>query len=157
MLKSISLGLFLSLAWASLTFACTCLDRGKFKKYSKEQTVVRATVINYGPKLSHGKTLYATMKVTVSEVIKGSYEFDSINFTGDPGHLCLTYIDSDIYSLGSEHLFIASSVGVDQGLAGCGEVSVSIADGKIHGAWWHREKWSEYSMDYDKFIRKITK
>jgi len=155
MLKSIYLGLLLSLAWSSLVFACSCLYGGDFKEYSKDRTVVRATVTNYGPKLNHGKKLYATMEVTVSEVIKGQYIHDSISFTGDPGHLCLTYIDSDTYSIGSEHLFIIFSPEKDQGLAGCGEVSVSIRNGKIYSGEWKNDKWSEYSIDYKEFIGKI--
>jgi len=95
------------------------------------------------------------MKVSINEVITGSFEFETIDFTGDPGHLCLTYIDSSRYFVGSEHLFIIRDDIQNQGLAGCGEVSVFLDGGKIHGGWYTDDGWSDYSIDYNYFLKLL--
>ncbi len=155
LLRTMFLSIGISLAWSQSSNACDCLYAGNFSEYSKGQTVIRGKIRSYGPKLNHGETLYATMKVSVQQVIKGSYAHRSVRFKGDPGHLCLTYINSNRYSVGSEHLFVLFSDEGKQGLGGCGEVSVTIADGKIHGAGYIDSEWTEYSVDYDEFIEAI--
>jgi len=152
MLRNLIIG-FATLAITFCTsfaaFACSCDYAGEFEEFSKGRVVIRGEIVGYGPKLDHGKTLYSTMQVNVSEVIKGTYNHSTIEFMGDPGHLCLTYVDSRRYSIGSEHLFILFSDDQNQGLAGCGEVSVSVKYGRVRGI-------SLNSVDYDKFIEKLS-
>ena len=146
---------FLSFAYS---YACSCLYAGHFSEYSKEQTVIRGKVESYGAKLSHGKTLYETMTVSIEKLVRGSFQHPVIEFIGDPGNLCLTYVDSDTYSIGSEHLFTVFSKDEKQGLGGCGEVSVSIVGNTIKGRKWNdvEDDWIQYSEDYDKFIQTLT-
>jgi len=126
---------------------------GEFKEFAKGQTVVKGIVESLGSKLEHDEGLHATMKVSIRELIKGSYPYKSVNLMGDPGYMCLTYIDSKEYPIGSEHLFILFSQDKEQGLAGCGEVSVSISSGKIHGTKLTDKKFVNYSVNYDRFIK----
>ena len=153
--KLIILTLGISLITTQISYACDCTYAGKFDKFSKGQTVIRGKIKSHGSKLNHGKTLHATMKVSVSELIKGSYPNQSVVFMGDPGHLCLTYVDSNQYQIGSEHLFVLFNEDEKQGLAGCGEVSVSISNGKIHGTSFSDKKLVNYSTNYDRFIKSI--
>ena len=140
-----------------LSQACDCTYAGNFAKFSQGQTVIRGKIENYGPQLSHGETLHETMTVYVIDLVKGSYPNESVVFLGDPGHLCLTYVDSDIYPIGSEHLFILFSDNKKQGLAGCGEVSVGISKGRVKGTKYIDKKQVDYSTEYDSFISSIKK
>ena len=143
---------------AEYSHACTCIYGGEFSKYSKEQTVIKGKVESYGPKLSHGQNLYETMTVSVGKVVQGSFSYPTIELIGDPGHLCLTYVDDETYPLGSEHLFIVLPEEKKQGLAGCGEVSVLIDGNVVKGRKLNdaEDQWIQYSEDYDKFIQALT-
>ena len=147
--------LFLS---SEFSHACTCPYRGEFSEYSKEQTVIRGKVESYGPKLGHGEILYETMTVSIDRLVQGSFRHPRIEFVGDPGHLCLTYVDSDTYAIGSEHLFTVFSKDEKQGLGGCGEVSVSIVGNTVKGRKLNdvEDDWIQYTEDYDKFIQTLT-
>jgi len=139
------------------SFACSCIDQGGFVEYSKGRTVIRGTVTSYGPELRHKKTLYETMTVSVDELIQGSFGHPMIDFMGDPGNLCLTYVNSKTYPIGSEHLFTVFSEDEKQGLGGCGEVSVLIAGDTVKSRKLSdRYQWTPYSEDYDKFILTLT-
>ena len=155
LLRTIFLTMVISLIGLQTSHACDCVYAGDFTEFSKGRTVIRGEIVSYGPKLSHGETLYATMVVSVKQVIKGSYAHRSVQFEGDPGNLCLTYVDSNQYSIGSEHLFILSSDEKTQGLLGCGEVSVAIVDGKVFSWELIDGEWKEYSVDYDDFIQAV--
>jgi len=155
---------FLILAILALSsqysYACSCMYAGEFTEYSKGQTVIRGKIKSYGSKLSHGQNLYETMTVTVDNLIQGSFKHSMIEFIGDPGHLCLTYVNSETYAIGSEHLFTVFKEDKKQGLGGCGEVSVSIIDGKVEGTRYtdvSQDNWASYSIDYNKFIENLTK
>lgn len=150
-----STALFLS---SEYSHACSCFYVGEFSEYSKEQTVVRGKVESYGPKLSHGEGLYETMTVSIDKLVKGSFSYPTIEFIGDPGHLCLTYVDSDTYSIGSEHLFTVLSNDRKQGLGGCGEVSVLIAGNTVRGRKLNdaEDQWIRYSENYDEFLQTLT-
>ena len=139
------------------SFACSCLYQGGFVEYSKGRTVIRGTVKSYGPKLGHGKTFHETMTVSVDKLIQGSFGHPIIEFMGNPGDQCLTYVDSETYPIGSEHLFTVFSKDEKQGLGGCGEVSVLIAGDTVNsGKLNDKYQWIPYSEDYDKFILTLT-
>lgn len=140
------------------SLACSCAYKGEFIKYSKGHTVIRGKVDSYGQKLRHGKSFHETMKVSVVELVQGSFEHPTIEFIGDPGHLCLTYVDSNNYPIGSEHLFTVLQKDKKQGLGGCGEVSVLIVEGKVNGRKLNDsgDQWMRYSIYYDEFIQAIT-
>jgi hypothetical protein len=147
--------LFLSL---ENSHACTCSYQGAFLEYSKEQTVIRGKVESLGPKLTHGENFYETMTVSIDKIVQGTFEHPIIEFEGDPGHLCLTYVDSDTYAIGSEHLFTVFSKDKKQGLGGCGEVSVSIFGNNVKGRKLNdaEDDWIQYSEDYARFIQNMT-
>ena len=155
LLRVICLSLVTLLIWAQNASACSCEYAGTFGKFSEGQTVIRGMITGYGPKLDHGETLYATMTVSVVEIINGSYAHRTVQFKGDPGHLCLTYVNSNRYLIGSEHMFVLFSDEKKQGLMGCGEVSVSITDGQIHGSGYVDDEWTNYSVGYDEFVVAI--
>lgn len=155
-IRAICLGVVAWFFCAQTSHACTCAEyTGTFSEYSKGQIVVRGKVTSYGPKLDHDETLYATMRVSVLEILNGSYTHGVVQFRGDPGNLCLTYIDADRYSVGSEHLFVLFSNEKKQDLAGCGVVSVSIQDGKVHGTRYLDKKWTNFIVDYGEFVESI--
>lgn len=155
-LRASVLILVLSLLSSQYSHACDCMYAGDFTEYSKGQTVIRGKVNSYGPKLNHGQKLYETMTVTVDELVQGSFTHSTIEFIGDTGNLCLTYVDSDNYPIGSEHLFTVFSGNKKQGLGGCGEVSVSIIDGKVKGGKLRSGDWVGYSIEYKKFVKTLT-
>lgn len=136
--------------------ACSCAYAGEFTEYSKGHTVIRGKVNSYG--LTPGGTGYETMTVSVDELIQGSFNHSMIEFIGDPGHLCLSNVNSVTYPIGSEHLFTVFSEDKKQGLGGCGEVSVSIIDGKVEGTKYTdvaQENWAQYSIEYNKFVENL--
>ena len=155
LIKVICLSFAAVLFCSPISHACSCLYSGTFSQFSKGQIIIRGTVTNYGRKLRHGKVLYATMNVSVTEVINGHYAHSTVQFRGDPGHLCLTYVDANRYSLGSEHLFILFDSEAQQDLAGCGEVSVLVVDGEVRGAGYIDDDWVTYSASYNEFIDAI--
>lgn len=95
------------------------------------------------------------MNVSIAEVITGFIPHSFVEFTGDAEDLCLSYVDSKRYPIGSEHLFAVFSEHNKQDLGGCGEVSVSIVDGKVHGAEMGDREIFKYSTGYDDFIKTV--
>jgi len=100
----------ITLSWVtfytSVATACSCRYAGEFKEYtSKRGGVIRGKIISYGPKLSHGKTLYESMVVEIIDVIKGNYSKKSLTLLGDPGHLCRAYVNSERFAIGTEYFF----------------------------------------------------
>lgn len=139
--------------------ACSCLYQGEFKEYAtKRDGVIRARIMSYGSKLSHGETLYESMIVEVTDVIKGNYSKSSLTFLGDPGHLCRAYVNSKRFTLGSEHLFsIVSSEKDSQPLGGCGESSVAIKGESVEGYKQTKDGYKAYSLkivDIIKFLQQ---
>ena len=122
------------------TLACSCIYGGEFSEYSSAaQTIVRATVVGYGPELSNIKNHYETMRVEVTQVVKGEPLEDMITIYGDTGMSCLSYIAAEKYPLNSEH-FIALPDNTDfqpLGAAippkGCGEASVRVNGSQVEG------------------------
>ncbi|MEM9939536.1 MAG: hypothetical protein AAF768_11850 [Pseudomonadota bacterium] len=156
MLKlKLCLVLLLSLAAPQPAIACTCSYAGDFIEFSGSAIVVEGQIRSYGPRLSHGETLHASMWVNVEEVVKGKYRHSSIEFVGDPGHLCLTYIDAVTYPLGSKHLFAVFVEDQKQQLVGCGEVSVQVVNGIVHGISFTNGVLEAYSVDRTKFVEQI--
>ena len=158
LIRVLILALAVSILSAQYSSACSCMYAGEFSEYSKEQTIIRGKVASYGPKLTHGQNFHETMTVNIDELVQGSFGHSTIEFIGDPGHLCLTYVDSETYPIGSEHLFAVFADDEKQGLGGCGEVSVSIVDGIIKGRKFDsKDNLIGYSMDYNMFVDILTK
>ncbi len=147
----------LALTFSSPSFACSCSYAGNFKQYTAgDSGVVRATVIEYGPRLSHGQTLYESMRIEVTEVVKGEYNNKHLTLLGDPGHLCRDYIDSKRFGIGSEHLISISSEDTTQPLGGCGESSVAIKDGQVVGVELKNNQLIDYSMSLEEYIKLLN-
>ncbi len=141
----------------SPSFACSCDYVGKFSEYTLgDKGIVRATVKEYGPKLPHGETLYESMTVEITDVIKGKYNNKKLTLLGDPGHLCRDYVDSTRFKVGTEHLISISSEKTTQPLGGCGESSVAIKDDQIVGVEWKDNKRNNYSMNLREFVKLLT-
>ncbi len=126
--------LFIALCLPNLSMACSCAYAGKFIEYtSGGKGVIRAKVKGYGPRLSHGETLYESMMVEVTEVIKGNFTGRELTLLGDPGHLCRAYVNSERFEVGSEHFISLFNDKPTQPLGGCGESSVIIKGDLIVG------------------------
>ena len=147
---------FVTIFFSNTSIACSCLYAGKFSDYvAGDKGVVRATNMKYGPKLSHGGTLYESMFVEVTDVIKGEYNSKELTLLGDPGHLCRDYVNSMRFKIGSEHLISISSEEAIQPLGGCGESSVVIKDGKVEGVERKDNKNNKYSIDLNDLIKLL--
>jgi len=138
-----------------VAYACSCVYAGKFIDYTSNSGVIRATIKQLGPKLSHGNTLYESMTVEVNEVVKGEYDKRDIIFLGDPGHLCRAYVNSERFKIGSEHLIAISSKKEIQPLGGCGESAVAINDGKISGRELIGNQYKRYSFDLHEYLEML--
>lgn len=107
--------------------ACSCLWRGNFEEYAKtEHAVVKVRIIEYGPRLTHGDTLYASMRVKILKTLRGQVDSPIVTLMGDPGHLCREYIDSRHHIVGKEYLIILHSGESEQAFGGCGEAWLSL-------------------------------
>lgn len=120
------------LAMAPGAVACRCNYAGPFTTTMHQMPlVVRAEVTGYGPKLPHGETLYSTMKVKVLEVMSGELEVEELEVRGDPGHLCLEYINAEKFVEGRQVLLALGKVNEKKvDLMSCGERSV-VVDGEL--------------------------
>jgi len=129
---------------------------GKFIEYaSNRDGVVRAKVKSYGPRLSHGKTLYESMVVEIMEVVKGKYAQEELTFLGDPGNLCRGYVDSLKFKIGSEHFFSLTNKNVTQPLGGCGESSLPIKGDLIEGNELVGNTYKPYTMRVIDLIKSL--
>jgi hypothetical protein len=134
--------------------ACSCPYAGKFIEYiSGGKGVIRATVKSYGPRLTHGDTLYESMVVEVTAVIKGQYSGQELTFLGDPGNLCRAYVNAEKFVVGSEHFFSIANEKSTQPLGGCGESSVIIKGDYIEGKELIENSYQPYTM---KIVNLIT-
>ena len=152
---SLSLGL-ICLFYPYIATACSCYDAGKFVDYVAGGKAIKGRVISYGDKLSHGETLYVSMHVEVIDVVKGEFKPKHVVFLGDPGDLCRDYVDSTRFKLGDEFLFAVYGDEKTLELGGCGESSISIKDGKVHGVDWVDYEPVAYEINYDEFIEILN-
>lgn len=137
-------------------YACSCAYIGSFINYTKNGGVVRATIKEFGLKLSNGSTFYESMTVEVSQVIKGEYSEREITFLGDRGFNCRAYVDSERFKIGSEHLISLSNNDPIQPLGGCGESAVLIKDGKVHGEELINNKFESYSITLQDYFEMLN-
>lgn len=145
--KSSIVLLIIVLCFPNVLAACSCAYGGKFSKYtSGDNGVIRAKIKSYGPRLPHGKTLYESMVVEVTEVIKGEYTGQELTFLGDPGNLCRAYVNSEIFKVGSEHFIAIASEKSVQPLGGCGESSVMIKGDVIEGKELTNNGYKPYTL-----------
>ena len=153
--------LFITLSWAAFytttVTACSCRYGGEFKEYaSKRGGVIRAKITSYGPKLSHGKTLYESMVVEITDVIKGNYSVKSLTLLGDPGHLCRAYVNSERFAIGTEHFFsVNTQESSVQPLGGCGESSVVIKGEFVEGIKRTNDGYQSYTLKIPDLIKSI--
>jgi hypothetical protein len=148
-------GSFGLLVWSTYAVACTCAYGGVFEEYSKDATVVEATIVSYGNKLSHNEALYSNMTIRIDKIITGKLKYETVILRGDPGDECLTYINSGIYKIGSKHLIAIFDTAKEQDLAGCGEVSVRVLDHIVKGVRYEDGKVIRYTKDYKTFIKEL--
>lgn len=148
--------LLISLCLPGISMACSCAYAGKFVEYALDgKGVVRAKIKNYGPRLSHGKTLYESMTVEVTQVVKGNYKAAELTLLGDPGHLCRAYVDSQRFEIGSEHFFAILDDDSRQALGGCGESSVIIKDDLVEGRELTDKGFKLYTLKVSELVEAL--
>ena len=148
----------LALAALSVTTAigCTCFYAGTFEVYAKQHPIiVRGVVESYGPELPTNAGIFKTMKVSVSDTIKGSFPHSTFEFFGDTGMSCLRYITRQDFPIGSEHFFLLEDYDASQPLMVCGEASVAIHGDSIQGNMISENEYVVYEMGVEEFIQKI--
>ena len=135
---------------------------GDFLEYSKGEIVIKGKVLSYGRKLNDKSDTHSNMRVEVIEVISGAFSHGVLTLVGDRGYDCRAYIDTRKYELGSTHLFVLFEKTKKQGLAGCGEVSVSVRDRVVTGVsrgTYDRERkayqFEPYTYEYDDFVSQL--
>lgn len=127
--------------------ACSCMSKGSFVDYARQsQGVIRARVVSYGHKLSHGETLYESMTVEVVAVLDGNYRFKSVRLLGDPGHLCRDYVNSETFVIGSEFLIALHGDELVQPFGGCGEAWLKLDGNVARGVDWTSGEPRTYSI-----------
>ena len=136
--------------------ACSCNYQGDMETYSQGKTVIKATIIAYGPRLKHGETLHEDMMVEIIQVIKGEYTAKRLKLLGDPGWMCRGYIDSERFPLGSTHLFMTYGNETEQALIGCGESTVRVKGGKITTTKMIDYEPFSTTYDYETYIDLLT-
>ena len=137
---------------SSSSLACTMLYQGPFATFAQMQPViVRARVIAHGDSLHSRADYFEEMTVAVSEVIKGDYSNERIEFFGDTGMSCLRYITLEQFPIGSEHLFILEGSKPRQPLMAVGESSVRIEGDTVHG----RDLAEEYAMSLAELLVRV--
>ncbi len=137
--------------------ACSCAWQGTFVDYARQsEGVIRARVVSYGDKLTHGDTLFESMTVDVVTVLKGDLQYESIELLGDPGFLCRDYVDSRVFVIGREYLIALHGDARVQPLGGCGEAFLAIVDGVVKGYDWTDAGNEEYSMPLDDMLDMLN-
>lgn len=137
--------------------ACSCgIDGGSFFKFSEGQTVIRGTVESLGPPVDQVEGVRRSINVSVDEVVTGQFDEASVELLGDRGWDCLEYLNEKIYYPGSQHLFILFSNAPSQGLTVCGEASLQFEEDQVKGVRWGARGPREYSIAYDKYVRRLT-
>lgn len=150
----------LALAIAALSFssalACTCFYAGTFEVFAKQHPIiVRGVVESYGAELPTNAGFFKTMKVSVSDTIKGSFSHSTFEFFGDTGMSCLRYITRQDFPIGSEHFFLLEDDDTSQPLMSCGEASVAIHGDSIRGNVIGENEYIDYEMGVEEFIKKV--
>ena len=136
--------------------ATTCLYAGTFEVFAKKHPIiVRATVDSYGSLVPNRTDVFRTMKVTVSETIKGVFPHSTFEFFGDTGMSALRYITRQDFPIGSEHFFLLEGDGISQPLMVCGEASVAIHGDSIHGNKINENQYEVYELGVEEFIQKV--
>lgn len=152
---SIFLAILVALSTSEAT-ACSCASKGSFVEYAKQsEGVIRARIVSYGKKLSHGETLFDSMSVEIIAVLKGGLRFETIQLMGDPGHLCRDYVDSRIFVVGKEFLIALHGDEAVQPFGGCGEAWIELAGGVAKGVNWADGEPREYSMQLDDLLQAL--
>jgi len=132
------------------------MSKGRFVDYASESAgVIRAKIVGYGNRLSHGETLYESMSVEVVSVVKGSLRFGSIVLLGDPGHLCRDYVDSSQFQIGKEFLIALHGDEAVQPFGGCGEAWLEIDGGVAKGRDWEDGETREYSLPLQDLLKTL--
>ena len=137
--------------------ACSCAYGGPFEKMAGgSQRVIRATVVEYGPKLRHGQALYESMTVTVSAVIKGRMGASRLTIFGDPGHLCRPYISPRLFGIGKEYLFALNNPGGgQQAISVCGEHWIEVDGVDARGRKHVDGKPVDYTVPLHELLSRI--
>lgn len=148
--------LALSALSVSTAIACTCFYAGTFEVFAKQHPIiVRGVVESYGAELPTNAGIFKTMKVTVSDTIKGSFPHTSFEFFGDTGMSCLRYITRQDFPIGSEHFFLLEDDDTSQPLMSCGEASVAIYGDAIQGHAIGEDGNEVYEIGVEEFINKV--
>lgn len=142
--------------------ACMCAsDKPFLSVRGNADLVVRATVLSYGPRLEHGEDLFASMVLSVSDVLGGEEPAASVRVHGDPGNLCRPYVTPERFGLGTEYVLALDRLRADEddnlpqyAISLCGTHWLEIIDGKVTGQI--RRKKSE-SMSYEAFLERLQK
>ena len=136
--------------------ACSCMSKGSFVEYANQsEGVIRARIVSYGERLSHGETLFESMSVEVIAVVKGNLQFESIVLMGDPGHLCRDYVDSRNFVIGREYLIALHGDEAVQPFGGCGEAWLEIDNGVANGRIWVEGELQEYSLPLQDLLKSL--
>ena len=137
--------------------ACSCSSKGHFVDYaSQSKRVIRARIVSYGERLSHGETLFESMSVDVVSVVKGSLSFKSIVLLGDSGHLCRDYVDSRHFEIGKEFLIALHGDEAIQPFGGCGEAWLEIDSGVAKGRDWVDGELREYALPLQDLLKTLS-
>lgn len=138
---------------ANEAMACSCAWRGNFVEYAQHsQAVVKARIASYGEQLSHGETLFDSMKIEVVSVLKGGVSFESIVLLGDPGFLCRDYVDSRRFVIGKEYVIALHEDSATQAFGGCGEAWLEIDGDLAVGTDWNNGEPRGYSMPLEELL-----
>jgi hypothetical protein len=140
----------------SAALACSCASKGNFIEYaSKSEGVIRARIVSYGKRLSHGETLFESMSVEVVAVVKGRLQFESIVLMGDVGFLCRESVNSRNFVIGREYLIALHGDEAVQPFGGCGEAWLEIDDGVAVGHTWTEEGQQKYSLPLQDLLKSL--
>ncbi|GAB4541948.1 MAG: hypothetical protein Tsb0014_34220 [Pleurocapsa sp.] len=139
---------------ASESLACSCFYHGEFARNSIfHEGVIRAKVVKYGQK--YHDTIFKTMTVEITNVIKGDFNHSTLEFIGDLGGSCREYISSNKFGIGQEFLFVIGDREKVQELAGCGESSILVDDDTVKGYKLTSNGYESYSMSLDAMIKEM--
>lgn len=142
--------------FANPASATTCFYAGTFEVFAKKHPIiVRAVVDSYGSLVPNHADVFRTMKVNVSETIKGSFPHSTFQFFGDTGMSALRYITRQDFPIGSEHFFLLEDDDAFQPLMGCGEASVGIHGDSVQGHTLGENGYEVYEMGVGEFIQKV--
>ena len=144
-------------------FSCSCVYGGIFAEYSKSfPVVVRVEISSYGESLKGTFGPPGTippigsMKVEVTDVLKGNIDGNELTLSGDTGALCSIYITRSRFPIGSDHLVVLPASKTHQFLPGCGESIILINGSRVNGIDIGKRPVSPYEMDLQEIIDSIN-